>query len=78
MASMVSVHEQVHQGTGKQEQQGKYPEQVRPMFGEEVEQGDRGEEPPSPRDASVMATFVFVTGWAIPWKSFAHGRIPWP
>jgi hypothetical protein len=40
MPSIATVHEQVHQGTGQDEQVRQNPEDMRVMFPQDIEPGD--------------------------------------
>jgi hypothetical protein len=63
MSTVAAVHKDMHQGAGKDEQPGKQPQKMRPMFRYEVEAGkaeENDENDVRARQSTLISAFVIA------------------
>jgi len=65
VSTVMAMHETVHQGTGQQKKVGQDTKQMRAVFRQQVEQGDRGKHPPHPLATPKMVRMTIRSslGW---------------
>jgi hypothetical protein len=63
--AVATVHEEVHQGAGKQQQEGEEAEQMRPMLGEQEKAGNGQETDENPTNPGRCSLRVMELGYCV-------------